>query len=307
MLQATEKIWMNGSFVKWDDARVHILTHSMHYGTAVFEGIRCYKTGNGSSVFRLREHVDRLFDSAHICQMEIPHTRKAVNEAILETIRVNKIDACYIRPLAYLGYGAMGIFPKENPVQLSIAVWPWGSYLGEEGLKNGIRVKISSFTRPHVNATMVRSKTTANYANSLLAKREALKDGYDEAMLLDTDGYVAEGSGENVFMVRKGVIKTPPLTAILEGITRDTIMQLAAERGMRLVEERFTRDELYIADEAFFTGTAAEITPIREVDNRTIGSGKPGPVTQELQSAFFDIVHGKDGRHADWLTPVAAR
>ena len=307
MLQATEKIWMNGSFVKWDDARVHILTHSMHYGTAVFEGIRCYKTGNGSSVFRLREHVDRLFDSAHICQMEIPHTRKAVNEAILETIRVNKIDACYIRPLAYLGYGAMGIFPKENPVQLSIAVWPWGSYLGEEGLKNGIRVKISSFTRPHVNATMVRSKTTANYANSLLAKREALKDGYDEAMLLDTDGYVAEGSGENVFMVRKGVIKTPPLTSILEGITRDTIMQLAAERGMRLVEERFTRDELYIADEAFFTGTAAEITPIREVDNRTIGSGKPGPVTQELQSAFFDIVHGKDGRHADWLTPVAAK
>jgi branched-chain amino acid aminotransferase len=307
MLQATEKIWMNGSFVKWDDAKVHILTHSMHYGTAVFEGIRCYKTGNGSAVFRLREHVDRLFDSAHICQMDIPHTRKAVNEAILETIRVNKIDACYIRPLAYLGYGAMGIFPKENPVQLSIAVWPWGSYLGEEGLKNGIRVKISSFTRPHVNATMVRSKTTANYANSLLAKREALKDGYDEAMLLDTDGYVAEGSGENVFMVRKGLIKTPPLTSILEGITRDTIMQLAAERGMRLVEERFTRDELYIADEAFFTGTAAEITPIREVDNRTIGSGKPGPVTQELQSAFFDLVHGKDGRHADWLTPVFAK
>jgi len=307
MLQATEKIWMNGSFVKWDDAKVHILTHSMHYGTAVFEGIRCYKTGNGSAVFRLHEHVDRLFDSAHICQMEIPHTRKAVNEAILETIRVNKIDACYIRPLAYLGYGAMGIFPKENPVQLSIAVWPWGSYLGEEGLKNGIRVKISSFTRPHVNATMVRSKTTANYANSLLAKREALKDGYDEAMLLDTDGYVAEGSGENVFMARKGVIKTPPLTSILEGITRDTIMQLAAERGMRLVEERFTRDELYIADEAFFTGTAAEITPIREVDNRTIGAGKPGPITQELQAAFFDIVHGKDGRHADWLTPVAAK
>src|SRR5574341_512113 len=304
MLQATEKIWMNGSFVKWDDARVHILTHSMHYGTAVFEGIRCYKTGNGSAVFRLHEHVDRLFDSAHICQMEIPYTRKAVNEAILETIRVNKIDACYIRPLAYLGYGAMGIFPKENPVQLSIAVWPWGSYLGEEGLKNGIRVKIASFSRPHVNATMVRSKTTANYANSLLAKREALKDGYDEAMLLDTDGYVAEGSGENVFIVRNGLIKTPPLTSILEGITRDTIMQLAQERGMRLVEERFTRDELYIADEAFFTGTAAEITPIREADNRKIGSGKPGPVTQELQAAFFDIVHGRDGRHADWLTSV---
>ncbi len=307
MLQATDKIWMNGSFVKWDDARVHILTHSLHYGTAVFEGIRCYKADSGSAVFRLQEHVDRLFDSAHILQMEMPFTREAVTEAILETIRVNKIDACYIRPLAYIGYGAMGVFPKENPVEVSIAVWPWGSYLGDEGIKNGIRVKISSFSRPHVNATMVRAKTTANYANSLLAKREALKDGYDEAILLDTDGYVAEGSGENVFMVRKGVIKTPPLTSILEGVTRDTVMQLAAERGMRLAEERFTRDELYIADEAFFTGTAAEITPIREVDNRAIGSGKPGPVTKELQTVFFDIVHGRDSRHADWLTPVHAK
>jgi len=307
MLEATEKIWMNGKFVKWDDAKVHVLTHTLHYGTGVFEGIRCYKTDSGPAVFRLQEHVGRLFDSTHILQMEMPFTRQAVAEAILETIRVNKIEACYIRPIAFLGYGAMGIFPKENPVQVSIAVWPWGSYLGEEGLKNGIRVKISSFNRPHVNATMVRSKTTANYANSLLAKREALKDGYDEAMLLDTDGYVAEGSGENVFMVRKGVIKTPPLTSILEGITRDTIMQLAAERGMRLMEERFTRDELYVADEAFFTGTAAEITPIREVDNRSIGEGKPGPITKELQSAFFDIVHGRDSRHADWLTYVTAK
>jgi len=304
MLQATEKIWMNGSFVKWDDARVHILTHSLHYGTGVFEGIRCYKTDSGPAVFRLQEHVDRLFDSAHILQMEIPFTREAVTEAILETIRINKIDACYIRPLAYIGYGAMGVFPKENPVEISIAVWPWGSYLGDEGVKNGIRTKISSFSRPHVNATMVRAKTTANYANSLLAKREALKDGYDEAVLLDTDGYVAEGSGENVFMVRKGVIKTPPLTSILEGVTRDTVMQLAAQRGMRLVEERFTRDEFYVADEAFFTGTAAEITPIREVDNRAIGTGKPGPVTKELQAAFFEIVHGRDSRHAHWLTPV---
>jgi branched-chain amino acid aminotransferase len=306
MLQATEQIWMNGSFVKWDDARVHILTHSLHYGTAVFEGIRCYKTDAGPAVFRLQEHVDRLFDSAHILQMEMPFTREAVAAAILETISVNKIEACYIRPLAYIGYGAMGVFPKENPVQISIAVWPWGSYLGDEGLKNGIRTKISSFSRPHVNATMVRAKTTANYANSLLAKREALKDGYHEAILLDTDGYVAEGSGENVFMVRKGVIKTPPLTSILEGITRDTVMQLAAERGMRLVEERFTRDEFYVADEAFFTGTAAEITPIREVDNRAIGAGKPGPVTKELQAAYFDIVHGKDSRHAGWLSPVSA-
>jgi branched-chain amino acid aminotransferase len=298
---------MNGSFVKWNDATVHILTHSLHYGTGVFEGIRCYKTKAGSAVFRLQEHVDRFFDSAHICQLEMPFTRDAVHEAILETIRVNKIDACYIRPLAHIGYGAMGVFPKENPIHVSIAVWPWGSYLGEEGVKNGIRVKISSFTRPHVNATMVRSKTTANYANSLLAKREALKDGYDEALLLDTDGYVAEGSGENVFIVRKGVIKTPPLTSILEGITRDAIIQLSMERGMRLVEDRFTRDEFYIADEAFFTGTAAEITPIREVDNRAIGKGKPGPVTTELQAAFFDIVHGKDDRHADWLTYVSAK
>jgi branched-chain amino acid aminotransferase len=304
MLQATEKIWMNGSFVKWDEANVHILTHSLHYGTAVFEGIRCYKTDNGSAVFRLREHVNRLFDSAQICHMEMPFTREAVTDAILETIRVNRIEACYIRPLAYIGYGAMGIYPKENPISLSIAVWPWGSYLGEEGLKNGIRVKISSFTRPHVNATLVRSKTSANYANSLLAKREALRNGYDEAMLLDTDGYVAEGSGENVFIVKNGIIKTPPLTAILEGITRDTVIRLAGVRGMKLREERFTRDELYIADEAFFTGTAAEITPIREVDNRTIGAGKPGPVTKELQAAFFEIVHGRDRIHADWLTPV---
>ena len=298
---------MNGSFVKWDDAKVHILTHSLHYATAVFEGIRCYKTDGGSAVFRLREHVDRLFDSAHIYQIEMPFTREAINGAILETIRVNNIDACYIRPLVHIGYGAMGVFPKENPVQVSIAVWPWGSYLGEEGLKNGIRVKISSFIRPHVNATMVRSKTTANYANGLLAKREALKDGYDEAMLLDTEGYVAEGSGENVFMVRKGIIKTPPLTSILEGITRETIIQLAAERGMRVVEERFTRDELYIADEAFFSGTAAEITPIREIDNRTIGTGKPGPVTKQLQAAFFDIVHGRDNKHEEWLTYVSAK
>jgi branched-chain amino acid aminotransferase len=307
MLQATDKIWMNGAFVKWGDANVHVLTHSLHYGTGVFEGIRCYKADTGSAVFRLTEHVNRFFESAHILRLDIPFTREAISEAILETIRVNKIDACYIRPLAFIGYGAMGIFPKENPVQVAIAVWPWGSYLGEEGVKNGIRVKISSFSRPHVNATMVRSKTTANYANSLLAKREALQDGYDEAMLLDTDGYVAEGSGENVFMVRKGVIKTPPLTSILEGITRETIMQLAAERGMRLVEERFTRDELYIADEAFFSGTAAEITPIREVDSRTIGAGKPGPVTKELQAAFFDVVHGRDKRHAEWLTAVHAK
>ncbi len=307
MLQTTEKIWMNGSFVTWNDAKVHVLTHTLHYGTGVFEGIRCYKTDAGPAVFRLPEHVDRFFGSAHILQMDIPFTREAVTEAILETIRVNRIEACYIRPLAYIGYGGMGVYPKDNPVQISIAVWPWGKYLGEEGIKNGIRVKISSFSRPHVNSTMSRSKTTSNYANSLLAKREALKDGYDEAMLLDADGYVAEGSGENVFIVRKGVIKTPPLTSVLEGITRETVMQIAAERGMRVVEERFPRDDLYIADEAFFTGTAAEITPIREVDNRTIGTGKPGPVTKELQAAFFEIVHGRSSRHADWLTPVSAK
>ena len=307
MLQATEKIWMNGKLVPWNDAKVHVLAHTLHYGTGVFEGIRCYKTDSGSAVFRLKEHVARLFGSMHILQMECPFTREQVSDAILETIRVNKIDACYIRPLAFIGYGAMGVFPKENPIDVIIAVWPWGSYLGEEGMKNGIRVKISSFSRPHINATMVRAKTVANYANSLLAKREALKDGYDEAALLDTDGYVAEGSGENIFMVRNGVIKTPPLTAILEGITRETVMQLAQERGLRLVEERFTRDELYLADEAFFTGTAAEITPIREVDNRKIGAGRPGQITKDLQAAFFDIVHGRDSRHADWLSYVSEK
>jgi branched-chain amino acid aminotransferase len=304
MLQTTEKIWMDGKFVPWNDAKVHVLAHTLHYGTGVFEGIRCYKTDSGSAVFRLKEHVDRLFGSMHILQMDCPFTREQVFDAILETIRVNKIDACYIRPLAFIGYGAMGVFPKDNPVNVIIAVWPWGSYLGDEGMKNGIRVKISSFTRPHINATMVRAKAVANYANSLLAKREALKDGYDEAVLLDTDGYVAEGSGENIFMVRNGKIKTPPLTAILEGITRDTIIQLAEEHNIPLAEERFTRDELYIADEVFFSGTAAEITPIREVDNRKIGAGKPGSVTQKIQAAFFDIVHGRDKNHSAWLTPV---
>jgi len=305
MLQATEKIWMDGKFVPWNDAKVHVLSHTLHYGTGVFEGIRCYKTDSGSAVFRLKEHVDRLFGSMHILQMDCPFTREQVFDAILETIRVNKIDACYIRPLAFIGYGAMGVFPKDNPVNVIIAVWPWGSYLGDEGMKNGIRVKISSYSRPHINATMVRAKAVANYANSLLAKREALKDGYDEAVLLDTDGYVAEGSGENIFIVRNGMIKTPPLTAILEGITRDSIMQLAKEVGIPLVEDRFTRDELYIADEAFFTGTAAEITPIREADNRKIGAGRPGPITQKIQAAFFDIVHGRDKKHAAWLTSVA--
>jgi len=304
MLQATEKIWMDGQFVPWNDAKVHVLAHTLHYGTGVFEGIRCYKTDSGSAVFRLKEHVDRLFGSMHILLMDCPFTREQVFDAILETIRVNKIDACYIRPLAFIGYGAMGVFPKDNPVNVIIAVWPWGSYLGDEGMKNGIRVKISSFSRPHINATMVRAKAVSNYANSLLAKREALKDGYDEAVLLDTDGYVAEGSGENIFMVRNGKLKTPPLTAILEGVTRDTVIQLAQVHGIPLAEERFTRDELYLADEAFFSGTAAEITPIREVDNRKIGAGKPGPVTQKIQAAFFDIVHGRDKKHAAWLTPV---
>jgi branched-chain amino acid aminotransferase len=304
MLQATEKIWIDGAFVPWNDAKVHVLTHTLHYGTGVFEGIRCYKTEGGPAVFRLKEHVDRFFGSMHILQMDCPFTREQISNAILETIRVNRIEACYIRPLAFIGSGSMGVYPKDNPVSVIIAVWPWGSYLGEEGMKNGIRVKISSFSRPHINATMVRAKAVANYANSLLAKREALKDGYDEALLLDTDGYVAEGSGENVFMVRNGVIKTPPLTAILDGITRETVIQLAQERGLRMLEERFTRDEMYLADESFFTGTAAEITPIREIDNRRIGDGRPGPVTKQLQQAFFDIVLGKDKRHAAWLAPV---
>ncbi len=304
MLKETSKIWMDGKFVDWKDANVHVLTHTLHYGLGVFEGIRCYKRGDGSVIFRLKEHVDRLFSSAHICQMKIPFTSEEIQEAIKETVRINKLEECYIRPIAYIGYGEMGLFVKNNPICVSVAAWPWGTYLGEEGIKKGIRVKVASINRHHVNISMTRAKVCGYYVNSQLAKREVVTDGYDEAIMLDTDGYVAEGPGENIFIVRNNVLKTTPLTSILEGITRDSIIQLAKEKGIQVAEARFTRDELYIADEAFFTGTAAEITPIREIDNRQVGAGKPGPITTALQSAFFDIVRGKDTKHKNWLAYI---
>ena len=295
---------MDGKFVNWDDAKVHVLTHTLHYGLGIFEGIRCYETGKGSAIFRLDEHIDRLFNSAHIFLMEIPYSRKDIKDAIIETIKVNRIKSCYIRPLVYIGYGAMGLYPKENPINVSIAVWSWGTYLGDEGLEKGIRIRTSSFIRNHVNANMTRGKVCGYYVNSQLAKKEAISGGYDEALLLDTEGYVSEGSGENVFIVRNGVLKTTPLTSILEGITRNSILQIAEDEGVGIKEERFTRDELYISDEAFFTGTAAEVTPIREVDGRMIGEGRPGKITKKLQAIFFDIVKGKNKKYKSWLTAI---
>ena len=295
---------MDGRFVDWDDANVHVLTHTLHYGLGVFEGIRCYRTDKGSAIFRLEEHVERLFDSAHIFMMEMPFSRKEIASAIIETVRVNKIRECYIRPLVYIGYGAMGLYPKDNPVRVSIAVWPWGAYLGDEGIRDGIRVKVSSFTRHHVNVDMTRGKVCGYYVNSQIAKKEAIACGYDEALMLDTEGYVSEGSGENVFIVRDGRIKTTPLTSILEGITRESVIQIAKDQKIPVIEERFTRDELYISDEAFFTGTAAEVTPIREVDGRKVGSGKRGKITEKLQSVFFDVVKGRNKKYASWLTLI---
>lgn len=302
MLRESEKIWMDGKFVDWKDARVHVLTHTLHYGVGVFEGIRCYKAADGSAIFRLDDHVERLFASAHIMNIKIPFTREEIREAIKETVRINRLEACYIRPIVYIGYGSMGIYVEDNPINVAVAAWSWGSYLGDEGLEKGIRIKISSFTRHHVNISMTRAKVPGYYVNSILAKKEAKAAGYDEAVLLDPDGYIAEGSGENIFIIRKGIIKTTPLTSILEGITRDSIIFLAREMGVTVVEERFTRDDLYIAEEAFLTGTAAELTPIREVDNRVIGNGRPGPTTRKLQDTFFAIVQGKDKRYGNWLT-----
>lgn len=304
MLEPVEKIWMDGKFVAWQDANVHILTHSLHYGLAAFEGIRCYKGVSGSAIFRLQEHVDRLFDSAHIGMMAMPYDKKQIAEAIIDTVRVNRLDACYIRPLVYIGYGSMGVHPGNNPIRVAIAVWKWGAYLGDDALANGMRACVSSFTRHHVNVSMTKGKISGYYVNSIMAKRDAKFSGFDEAILLDAEGYVSEGSGENVFIVRKGKLKTTPLTSILEGITRNSVIELAQERKIPVVEERFTRDEMYVADEVFVTGTAAELTPVREVDNRTIGTGKPGPITLALQKAFFSIVHGEDPAHESWLTRI---
>lgn len=304
MIKKTKKIWMDGKFVDWDKANVHVMTHTLHYGLGVFEGIRCYETKSGPAIFRLKEHVERLFKSAHIFLLDIPYSQKEIGNAIAHTVKINKIKECYIRPIVYIGYGAMGLYPKGNPVNVAISAWPWGAYLGEEGLKKGIRVKVSSFIRNHVNSQMSRGKVCGYYINSQLAKKEAITCGYDEALLLDTEGYVSEGSGENIFIVRNGILKTTPLTSILEGITRDSIMEIARDNGIEVIEERFTRDELYIADEAFFTGTAAEVTPIREVDGRTIGAGKPGEITKKVQSIFFDAVKGRNKKYKSWITRV---
>ncbi|MBM4141296.1 MAG: branched-chain amino acid transaminase [Nitrospira sp.] len=304
MIAKTKKIWMDGKFLDWDDANVHILTHTLQYGLGVFEGIRCYETKEGPAIFRLNEHIDRLFNSAHIFLIKIPYSRKEIKDAIIGTVRINKMKECYIRPFVYIGYGSMGLYPKDNPINVAIAVWSWGAYLGDKGIKEGIKVKTSSFIRNHVNASMSRGKVCGYYINSQLAKKEAISCGFDEALLLDTEGYVSEGSGENIFIVRNGALKTTPLTSILEGITRNSIIKIANDEGIKVTEERFTRDEVYISDEAFFTGTAAEVTPIRDVDGRAIGTGKSGKVTKMLQSLFFDIVKGKNKKYKFWLTKV---
>lgn len=300
----SQKIWMDENLVDWNEASIHVLTHSLHYGLAAFEGIRCYKGQMGSAIFRLKDHVDRLFESAHITMMPIPYSKKEVCDAIVETVRVNRLESCYIRPIVYIGFGEMGLYPGNNPIRLAIAAWEWGTYLGEDALMNGIRAKISSFTRHHVNVSMTRAKVSGYYVNSILAKWEAKKSGYEESILLDPDGYVAEGTGENVFIVTKGMLKTTPLTSILEGITRNSVIELAREKKIPVVEERFTRDAMYVADEIFLTGTAAEITPVRELDDRVIGDGKPGPITNTLQKTFFSIVKGQDPAYTHWLTPV---
>lgn len=304
MIQKTEKIWMDGDFVDWDNANVHVLTHSLHYGLGVFEGIRCYETKRGPAIFRLKEHVNRLFSSAHISLIKMPYTKEDIGEAIIKTVAVNKIKECYIRPLVYIGYGAMGIYTIDNPIKISIAVWPWGAYLGEEGITNGIRVKVSSFIRNHVNSNMARGKICGYYVNSQLAKKEAKSCGFDEALLLDTEGYVSEGSGENIFIVKNGKLKTTPLTSILDGITRSSVIEIARRSGVDVLEEKFTRDDLYTAEEAFFTGTAAEVTPIKEVDGRVIGEGKPGEITKKIQSIFFATVRGENKDYESWLTYI---
>ena len=297
-------IWYDGKLVPWRNATTHVLTHSLHYGLAVFEGVRAYNTDIGTAIFRLQDHTRRLFNSAHIYQMKIPYDQAAINQAQVDVVRENKLESCYIRPLVFYGSEKMGVSPRGATVHVAIAAWPWGAYLGEDALRQGIRVKVSSYARQHVNVTMPRAKVASTYANSILANAEALDHGYDEAILLDTEGFVAEGSGENIFMVRDGVLYEPEIASALTGITRSTIHALAADLGLQVVTRRLTRDDIYIADEAFFTGTAAEVTPIREVDRRTIGAGRRGPVTERLQKAFFDLVHGRNPKYAHWLTRV---
>ena len=297
-------IWYDGKLVPWRDATTHVLTHSLHYGLAVFEGVRAYKTVSGTAIFRLKEHTDRLFNSAHIYRMPMPYDKATLIEAHKEVVRSNKLESCYLRPIAFYGSEKMGVSPRGAATHVSVAAWPWGAYLGEEGLDKGIRVKTSSYSRHHVNVNMARAKFSGTYANSILANMEATEDGYDEALLLDVDGFVAEGAGENLFVIKDGVIYEPEIASALMGITRNTIITLAAELGYKVVAKRLTRDDIYIADEAFLTGTAAEVTPIRELDNRSIGAGSRGPITARIQSPFFDVVNGKVPAHNDWLSFV---
>ena len=297
-------IWYDGKLVPWREANTHVLTHSLHYGLAAFEGLRAYNTVKGTAIFRLGEHIERMFNSAHIYMMKIPYDRETIMEACKEVVRANKLESCYIRPICFYGSEKMGVSPRGATVHVAIAAWPWGAYLGADGLEKGIRVKTSSFARHHVNVTMARAKVASTYSNSILANLEATQDGYDEALLLDVDGFVAEGAGENLFIIKKDRIQEPELTSALVGITRDTVIQLAGDIGMPVISKRMTRDDVYLADEAFFTGTAAEVTPIREVDNRTIGAGARGPITTQLQSRFFDVVNGRDEKRMDWLSFV---
>ena len=297
-------IWFDGEMVPWREAKTHVLTHTLHYGMGVFEGVRAYKTGQGTAIFRLEDHTDRLFRSAHILNMEMPYDRATLNEAQRAAVRENGLESAYLRPMCFFGSEGMGLRADNLRTHVIVAAWSWGAYLGDEGMEWGIRIRTSSYTRHHVNITMCKAKANGNYMNSMLALQEAVACGYDEAMLLDPEGYVAEGSGENIFLVRDGVLYTPDLTSALEGITRETVVRLAEEIGVPVREKRITRDEVYVADEAFFTGTAAEVTPIREVDNRTIGSGRRGPITERLQSMYFDQVMGRRDSHPEWLTYV---
>ncbi len=297
-------IWTDGEMVPWRDATTHVLTHTLHYGMGVFEGLRAYQTSQGPAIFRLSEHTDRLFNSAHIFMMQIPYDKATIMKAQIEVVRQNKLKSCYIRPIIFYGSEDMGISAKKLSVHVAIAAWPWGTYLGTDSLEKGIRVKTSSYSRHHVNVNMCRAKSVTTYANSMLAHQEVILDGYDEALLLDVSGYVAEGSGENIFIIKRNKLYTPDMTSCLEGITRASIIDLAEEIGIPIIEKRITRDEVYCADEAFFTGTAAEVTPIRELDNRIIGNGGRGPITKKLQTMFFDSVQGASSNHTDWLTYI---
>jgi len=301
MVEKAKKIWMDGKFVDWDSAKVHVLTHALHYGSAVFEGIKCYETDKGPAIFRLKDHNNRLFHSAEVYHMKVPFSKEDIFNAIKNIVKENNLKSCYIRPLIYLGYGPMGLNPIDSPVKVSIAAWPWGAYLGEDGIKKGISLKTSSYPRNHTNETLASAKISGHYVNSILAKREAVSSGYDESVMLDVKGNVSECSGENIFIVKDNVLKTTPIGTILPGITRSSIMQLAKDFGYEVKEEHFKKEDIYKADECFLTGTAAELTPVRALDDKDIGAGKPGHITMKLQKAFMDILHGKNSKYEKWL------